>query len=96
MTAQAGVLRGSRYRFSRADALWPNLEKLGALVKIEPYKLNLGRCDRCKTPVEPLISTQWFVKTKPLAEKAITEAVDTGRIEFIPGQLGQDLLRVDV
>ena len=60
-----------------------DLEKAGALVKIEDYKLNLGRCDRCKTVVEPLISTQWFVKTKPLAEKAI-EAVETGRIEFIP------------
>ncbi len=53
------------------------------LVKTEPYKLNLGRCARCHTVVEPLISTQWFVKTKPLAEKAI-EAVETGRIQFIP------------
>jgi hypothetical protein len=45
--------------------------------------------------VEPLVSTQWFVKMKPLAERAI-EVVENGRIEFIPGQLDQDLLRVDV
>jgi valyl-tRNA synthetase len=82
MTANAGPYAGLD-RFEARKRIVEDLEKLGVLVKIEPYKLNLGRCDRCKTVVEPLISTQWFVKTKPLAEKAI-EAVETGRIEFIP------------
>ncbi|MEO8370299.1 MAG: class I tRNA ligase family protein, partial [Candidatus Solibacter sp.] len=50
---------------------------------IEDYKLSLGKCDRCKTVVEPLISTQWFVKTKPLAEKAIA-VVESGEIGFVP------------
>src|SRR5205814_6507293 len=44
---------------------------------------SLGICQRSKTPGEPLISTQWFVKTKPLAEKAI-EVVENGRITFVP------------
>ncbi len=66
-----------------ANAWSPISKKPARWSKIEPYKLNLGKCDRCKTVVEPLISTQWFVKTKPLAEKAI-EAVESGRIEFIP------------
>jgi valyl-tRNA synthetase len=82
MTAAAGPYAGLD-RFEARKRVVADLEKSGALVKIEPYKLNLGKCDRCKTVVEPLISTQWFVKTKPLAEKAI-EATETGRIVFIP------------
>src|ERR1035438_8795984 len=58
-------------------------ERLGLLRKNEPYTPAVGKCDRCKTVVEPLISTQWFVRTKPLAEKAIA-VVETGRIQFIP------------
>jgi valyl-tRNA synthetase len=82
MTAAAGPYAGLD-RFEARKRVVADLEKSGALVKIEPYKLNLGKCDRCKTVVEPLISTQWFVKTKPLAEKAI-EATESGRIVFIP------------
>jgi valyl-tRNA synthetase len=59
------------------------LEESGNLVKTEPYTVNLSQCDRCKTTIEPLVSTQWFVRTKPLAEKAI-EAVRSGRVRFIP------------
>jgi valyl-tRNA synthetase len=55
----------------------------------------VGHCYRCKTVVEPNLSTQWFVKAKPLAEKAI-EAVETGKTRIIPNQLDQDLLRLDV
>ncbi len=50
---------------------------------MEPYALALSKCDRCGTIVEPLISTQWFVKTKPLADKAMA-AVNEGRIQFVP------------
>jgi valyl-tRNA synthetase len=60
-----------------------DLGKLGLIEKIEPYELSLGRCQRCKTPVEPLVSTQWFVKAKPLAEPAI-KVVEEGRIRFTP------------
>jgi valyl-tRNA synthetase len=82
MTAAAGAYAGLD-RFDARKRVVVDLEKSGALVKIEEYALSLGKCDRCKTVVEPLVSTQWFVKTKPLAEKAI-KAVETGRIEFIP------------
>jgi valyl-tRNA synthetase len=82
MTAAAGAYAGLD-RFEARKRVVADLQALGNLVKVEDYPLSLGTCDRCKTPVEPLISTQWFVKTKPLAEKAI-EAVETGRIEFIP------------
>jgi valyl-tRNA synthetase len=82
MTAAAGSYAGLD-RFEARKRVLEDLEKQGALVKTEDYALSVGKCQRCKTIVEPLISTQWFVKTKPLAEKAI-EAVETGRIVFIP------------
>jgi valyl-tRNA synthetase len=82
MTAAAGPY-ASLDRFDARKRVVADLESRGLLVKVEEYGLSLGKCARCSTPVEPLISTQWFVKTKPLAEKAI-EAVESGRIEFIP------------
>ena len=82
MTAAAGPY-ANLDRFVARKSVVADLEKLGALVKIEDYKLSLGKCDRCKTAVEPLISTQWFVKTKPLAEKAIA-VVESGEIGFVP------------
>ena len=82
MTAAAGPY-ANLDRFEARKRVVADLEKIGALVKVEDYALSLGKCSRCNTPVEPLISTQWFVKTKPLAAKAI-EAVENGTIEFIP------------
>ena len=64
-------------------AIVEELDKTGALVKIEPYAHNVGRCYRCKTVVEPFASSQWFVKMKPLAEPAI-KAVKDGETKFIP------------
>jgi valyl-tRNA synthetase len=82
MTTAAGPY-ANLDRFVARKAVVADLEKIGALVKVEDYKLSLGKCDRCKTAVEPLISTQWFVKTKPLAEKAIA-VVESGEIGFVP------------
>jgi len=82
MTAAAGAYAGLD-RFAARKRVVEDLEKIGALVKTEPYQLSLGICQRSKTPVEPLISTQWFVKTKPLAEVAI-KVVEDGRIQFVP------------
>jgi valyl-tRNA synthetase len=82
MTAAAGPYADVD-RFVARKAVVADLEKIGALVKVEDYKLSLGKCDRCKTAVEPLISTQWFVRTKPLAEKAIA-VVESGEIGFVP------------
>jgi len=82
MTAAAGPYAGLD-RFEARERVLADLEKIGALVKVEDYTLSLGKCARCSTPVEPLISTQWFVKTKPLAEKAIA-VVENGQIGFVP------------
>jgi valyl-tRNA synthetase len=82
MTAAAGSFAGLD-RFEARRRVVAALEEIGALVKTEPYQLSVGTCQRSKTVVEPLVSTQWFVKTKPLAEKAIA-AVESGQIGFVP------------
>ena len=59
------------------------LKELGALVKIEDLKHNVGKCERCKNTIEPKISDQWFVKMEELAKPAI-KAIENGDIKFIP------------
>ena len=64
-------------------AIVAELESLGLLVRIEEIKHNVGTCYRCGTVIEPRVSTQWFVKMKPLAEPAI-EVVRSGKTRFVP------------
>jgi valyl-tRNA synthetase len=82
MNAAAGPYAGQE-RYQCRDNLVADLEKEGLLLKIEDYSHALGHCQRCNTIVEPRISTQWFVKTQPLAEPAI-EAVRDGRVRIVP------------
>jgi len=60
-----------------------DLKKQGLIEKIEDYEHSIGHCQRCGCITEPLISKQWFIKIKPLAEKAI-KAVKKGQIKIIP------------
>jgi valyl-tRNA synthetase len=82
MTAEAGEFAGLD-RYDARKAVLAHLEAEGSLVRTEDYKLSAGTCQRCKTVVEPLVSTQWFCSMKPLAEPAI-KAVEEGRIVFVP------------
>ena len=59
------------------------LKELGALVSIEDYTHNVGKCERCKTTIEPRVSEQWFVKMKELAKPAL-EAVRNDDVKFVP------------
>lgn len=70
-------------RYEARKAIVDDLDKCGALVKVEDYSHNVGTCYRCKTTVEPLTSDQWFVKMKPLAEEAI-RVVNDKEVEFVP------------
>src|SRR5215471_4077751 len=82
ITAEGGPYQG----LDRAEArkrILTDLEAQGLLVRTESLKNNVGHCQRCHTVVEPLLSTQWFVQIKPLAEPAIA-AVEQGRTEFVP------------
>jgi len=82
MTSEAGPYAGLD-RFEARRRVVADLERLGLLEKVQPYVLPLATCSRCKTVIEPLVSKQWFVRMKPLAEKAI-EAVESGAIRFLP------------
>ncbi len=84
MNDNAGIYAGLD-RYECRKRVVEDLKKLGFLEKIEDYNLVAGHCYRCDTIVEPLISKQWFVKVKPLSEKAI-EAVKKGKTRIIPKQ----------
>jgi len=82
MTEQAGKFQGLD-RFACREKILKELKNDGLLEKVERYQHSVGHCYRCRTIVEPLISKQWFVAVKTLAEPAIA-AVQTGRIRLIP------------
>jgi len=82
MTALAGKYAGLD-RFECRRRILEDMKALGLIERIEPYRHAVGICYRCKTVVEPLISKQWYVRIKPLAEPAI-KVVRSGRIKIIP------------
>ena len=84
MNELAGKFKGMD-RFAARTAIVEELGELGLLEKIEDHQLAVGHCERCKTVIEPYLSDQWFVKMKPLAEKAV-EAVKNGSLRFTPNR----------
>ncbi len=70
-------------REAARKAVVQRFEELGLLVKIEPHTHSVGHCDRCDTIIEPMVSEQWFVRMKELAQPAYDAAQD-GRITFVP------------
>ncbi len=84
INAEGGAYAGLDRYVARKKVVH-DLEEQGLLAGIKDHTNNVGHCDRCKTVVEPRLSTQWFVKIQPLADKAI-EAVEKGYIRFTPEQ----------
>jgi valyl-tRNA synthetase len=82
MTALAGKYAGLD-RFETRKRIVEDMQTLGLIDRIEPYRHSVGVCYRCKTVVEPLVSKQWYVRMKPLAEPAI-KAVRSGKIKIVP------------
>ena len=82
MTALAGKYAGLD-RFETRKRIVEDMQALGLIDRIEPYRHSVGVCYRCKTVVEPLVSKQWYVRTKPLAGPAI-KAVRSGKIKIVP------------
>jgi valyl-tRNA synthetase len=70
-------------RYAARKKIVQDLEERELLAGIKDHTHNVGHCDRCKTVVEPRLSTQWFIKIQPLADKAIA-AVEEGHIRFTP------------
>ena len=82
MTAAAGKYAGMD-RFECRKKIVEDMQALGLIDHIEPYRHAVGLCYRCKTVVEPLVSKQWYVNVKPLADVALAAAHD-GRITIVP------------
>ena len=82
MTAETRHYAGlDRYECRRQVVA--DLEALGLLERIEDHAHAVGHCQRCDTVVEPLVSTQWFLRMAPLAEKGLA-AVRSGAVRFVP------------
>ncbi|MCX6053742.1 MAG: valine--tRNA ligase [Chloroflexi bacterium] len=82
MNENAGEYAGLD-RFECRKKLWEDMKTLGLVIREQPYTLNVPRSQRGGEIVEPMISTQWFVKIQPLAEKALA-AVKEGRTRIVP------------
>ena len=82
MNQQAGPYQGMD-RFECRERIVEDFIRDGILLKTEDYHHKVGHCYRCKTIVEPNLSLQWFVRTRPLAQAAM-EAVRTGRTRIVP------------
>src|SRR5579883_853356 len=82
INAEGGPFAGLD-RLEARKAVVQKIQEQGLLVRIEDHVHSVGHCSRCNDIIEPMISEQWFVKIKPLAEPAI-QAVRDGRIRFIP------------
>jgi valyl-tRNA synthetase len=83
MTEKAGKKYMGLKIMECRDKVIQDLKDLNLFEKQEDYKHNIAVCYKCETPIEPLISKQWFVKIKPLAEQAI-KVVNEKKVEFIP------------
>jgi len=75
-------------RYEARKAVVADMEALGLMEKIENYSHNVGTCYRCHKDVEPIISAQWFVKMKPLAEEAL-RVVYEGETKFVPDRFAK-------
>ena len=87
MNENAGSYQGMD-RFECRKRIVEDFERDGVLIQTEDYHHKVGHCYRCKTIVEPNLSIQWFVKTKPLAQTAM-EAVREGRTRIVPDVWGK-------
>ncbi len=83
MSEEAGPRYRGLDRYECRKRIVRDLDAGGYLLKTEDHAHAVGHCYRCNTVIEPMLSRQWFVKMKPLAEPAI-EAVKDGRIRFVP------------
>jgi valyl-tRNA synthetase len=87
MNQNAGAYVGLD-RFEARKRVLADLQEQGFLVTEKDHALSIGKCDRCGTIVEPRLSEQWFIKIKPLADRAI-KAVESGEITIVPDNYRQ-------
>ena len=82
MTATAGTPYAGLPIAEARQKIVEDLSAQGFLAKEEPYRHSVGVCYKCGRVIEPMVSEQWFIKIKPLAERAV-EAINKGEVKFI-------------
>jgi valyl-tRNA synthetase len=87
MNSNAGPYAGLD-RFAARALILKDLQEQGFLAGEKDHALSIGKCDRCGTVVEPRLSEQWFIKIKPLADRA-KQAVESGEITIVPDNYRQ-------
>ncbi|NIL98063.1 MAG: class I tRNA ligase family protein [Planctomycetales bacterium] len=90
LNANAGAYQGDAIQKARRRVV-ADLEKRGLVERIEERKIDLAHSDRSKTPIEPFLADQWFVKMDQLAQSAM-DAVRDGRVQIIPPRYGKSYL----
>jgi len=90
INAEGGIYAGLD-RYAARARIVADLEAQGLLVAVKEHVNKIGKCDRSKDVVEPRLSTQWFVKIQPLADKAIA-AVELGYIKIVPDQYRKEYI----
>ena len=90
MNENAGKYEGMD-RFACRKALVKDLKEQGYLLKVKPIVHSVGHSERSGVQVEPRLSTQWFVKMKPLADKVLENQKTAGKVNFVPKRFEQTL-----
>ncbi len=92
MTRHAGKRFAGMPLHEARKSIVKYLDDIGNLEKIEKHNHSVGHCSRCDATIEPLESMQWFVKMKPLAEKAL-KLVEKKKVEFVPQRFEKEFTR---
>ncbi|HEX7197416.1 MAG TPA: valine--tRNA ligase, partial [Candidatus Limnocylindria bacterium] len=82
MNSEGGDFFG-RDRYEAREAILDRLREMGDLEHEAPHQMVIGHCERCQTVIEPRLSVQWFIRAKPLAERALA-SVREGRTKILP------------
>jgi len=84
MTADAGAAFLGLDRYQAREKVVADFEALGLLEKVVDYEFSISKCERCKTVIEPLISTQWFMKMDQLRDLALGLMAREGKPNIVP------------
>src|SRR6266852_1736762 len=84
MTEEAGAEFAGLDRYKARDKVVEKFEELGLLEKVVDYEFAISKCERCKTVLEPLISTQWFCRMDQLRDLALRKLRKEGKPRFVP------------
>src|SRR5205807_8955443 len=84
MTEAAGADFAGLDRYKARELVLERLEELGLLEKVSDYEFAISKCERCKTVLEPLISTQWFCRMDQLRDLALRKLHEEGKPLFVP------------